>query len=52
VNLIFIILAFLGTIFSQSADFSFDSIDSQQCDGDAKSVIRSSSFWLSESPAM
>ena len=51
-NLIFIILAFSGTIFSQSADFRFDSIDCQQCDGDAKSVIRSSSFWLSESPAM
>jgi len=52
VNLIFIILALSGTIFSQSADFRFDSIDCQQCDGDAKSVIRSSSFWLSESPAM
>ena len=46
VNLIFIILALSGTIFSQSADFGFNS------DGDAKSVIRSSSFWLSESPAM
>ena len=52
VNLIFIILALSGTIFSQSADFRFDSIDCQQYDGDAKSVIRSSSFWLSESPAM
>ena len=52
VNLIFIILALSGTIFSQSADFRFDSIDCQQCDGNAKSVIRSSSFWLSESPAM
>ena len=52
VNLIFIILALSGTIFSQTADFRFDSIDCQQCDGDAKSVIRSSSFWLSESPAM
>ena len=51
-NLIFIILAFSGTIFSQSADFGFDPIDCQECDGDAKSVIRSSSFWLSESPAM
>ena len=51
-NLIFIILAFSGTIFSQSADFRFDPIDCQECDGDAKSVIRSSSFWLSESPAM
>ena len=52
VNLIFIILALSGTIFSQTADFKFDFIDCQQCDGDAKSVIRSSSFWLSESPAM
>ena len=52
VNLIFIILALSGTIFSQSADFRFDSIDCQQYDGDAKSVIRSSSFWLSESPAI
>ena len=52
VNLIFIILALSGTIFSQSADFGFDPIDCQECDGDAKSVIRSSSFWLSESPAM
>ena len=52
VNLIFIILALSGTIFSQTADFRFDFIDCQQCDGDAKSVIRSSSFWLSESPAM
>ena len=52
VNLIFIILALSGTIFSQTADFRFDSIDCQPCDGDAKSVIRSSSFWLSESPAM
>ena len=51
-NLIFIILAFSGTIFSQSADFGFDPIDCQECDGDSKSVIRSSSFWLSESPAM
>ena len=51
-NLIFIILAFSGIIFSQSADFRFDPIDCQECDGDAKSVIRSSSFWLSESPAM
>ena len=51
-NLIFIILAFSGTIFSQSADFGFDPLDCQECDGDAKSVIRSSSFWLSESPAM
>jgi hypothetical protein len=50
VNLIFIILALSGTIFSQSANFGFDSIDCQECD--AKSVIRSSSFWLSESPAM
>ena len=50
VNFIFIILALSGTIFSQSADFGFDSIDCQECD--AKSVIRSSSFWLSESPAM
>ena len=50
VNLIFIILALSGTIFSQSADFGFDSIDCQECD--AKSVIRSSSLWLSESPAM
>jgi len=50
VNFIFIILALSGTIFSQSADFAFDSIDCQECD--AKSVIRSSSFWLSESPAM
>ena len=49
-NLIFIILALSGTIFSQSADFGFDSIGCQECD--AKSVIRSSSFWLSESPAM
>ena len=46
-NLIFIILAFSGTVFSQTADSRFDFID-----GDAKSVIRSSSFWLSESPAM
>ena len=52
VNLIFIILTLSGTIFSQSADFGFDPIDCQECDGDAKSVIRSSSFWLSESPAM
>jgi len=52
VNLIFIILALSGTIFSQSADFRFDSIDCQECHGDAKSVIRSSSLWLSESPAM
>ena len=52
VNLIFIILALSGTIFSQSADFGFDPLDCQECDGDAKSVIRSSSFWLSESPAM
>ena len=52
VNLIFIILALSGTIFSQSADFGFNSIDCQECDGDAKLVIRSSSFWLSESPAM
>ena len=51
-NLIFIILALSGTIFPQSADFGFDPIDCQECDGDAKSVIRSSSFWLSESPAM
>ena len=51
-NLIFIILAFSGTIISQSADFGFDPLDCQECDGDAKSVIRSSSFWLSESPAM
>ena len=51
-NLIFIILAFSGIIFSQSADFRFDPLDCQECDGDAKSVIRSSSFWLSESPAM
>ena len=50
VNLIFIILALSGTIFSQSADFGFDSIGCQECD--AKSVIRSSSLWLSESPAM
>ena len=50
VNFIFIILALSGTIFSQSADFGFDSIDCQECD--AKSVIKSSSFWLSESPAM
>ena len=49
-NLIFIILALSGTIFSQSADFGFDSIGCQECD--AKSVIRSSSLWLSESPAM
>ena len=52
VNLIFIILAFSGTIFSQSADFGFDPKDCQECDGDAKSVIRSSSFWLSETPSM
>ena len=52
VNLIFIILALSGTIFSQTEDFKFDFIDCQECDGDAKSVIRSSSFWLSESPAM
>ena len=52
VNFIFIILALSGTIFSQSVDFRFDSMDCQECDGDAKSVIRSSSFWLSESPAM
>ena len=52
VNFIFIILALSGIIISQSADFRFDSIDCQQCDGDAKSVIRSSSFWLSESPAI
>ena len=52
VNLIFIILALSGTIFSQSADFAFDPIDCQECDGDAKSVIKSSSFWLSESPSM
>jgi len=51
-NLIFIILALSGTIFPQSADFGFGPIDCQECDGDAKSVIRSSSFWLSESPAM
>ena len=51
-NLIFIILAFSGTIFSQSADFGFDPIDCQKCDGDSKSVIRSSSLWLSESAAM
>ncbi len=51
-NLIFIILALSGTIFSQSADFGFDPIDCQECHGDAKSVIRSSSFWLSESPAI
>ena len=51
-NLIFIILALSGTIYSQLADFGFDPIDCQECDGDAKSVIRSSSFWLSESPAM
>mgnify|MGYP001576840303 CR=1 FL=1 len=50
VNFIFIILALSGTIFSQSADFGFDSIGCQECD--SKSVIRSSSFWLSESPAM
>ena len=52
VNLIFIILALSGTIFSQSADFGFDPKDCQGCDSDAKSVIRSSSFWLSESPSM
>ena len=45
VNFIFIILALSGTVFSQTADSRFDF-------GDAKSVIRSSSFWLSESPAM
>ena len=50
VNFIFIILALSGTIFSQSADFGFDSIGCQECD--SKSVIRSSSLWLSESPAM
>jgi len=51
-NLIFIILAISGTIFSQSTDFGFDSVDCQDCEGDAKSVIRSTSIWLSESPAM
>ncbi len=52
VNIIFIIFALSGTIFSQSADFGLDPIDCQECNGNAKSVIRSSAFWLSESPAM
>ena len=49
---IFIILVLTGTIFTQSADFRFDTIACQKCDGHAKSVIRLSSFWLSESPAV
>ncbi len=52
VNIIFIIFSLSGTIFSQSADFGLDPIDCQECNGNAKSVIRSSAFWLSESPAM
>ena len=39
-------------VYSQSADFRFDTTVCQECDNYAKSVIRSSSFWLSESPAV
>jgi hypothetical protein len=49
---IFIVIVLTGTIFGQSADFRFDTVVCFACDGYAKSVIRSSSFWLSESPAM
>lgn len=37
---------------SQSADFRFDSVVCQDCDDYAKNVVVSSSFWLSESPAI
>jgi len=41
-----------GIILSQSADFRFDTMVCQDCDGYAKGVVNAASFWLSESPAI
>ena len=45
-------MVLLSPIFSQSADFRFDSVACQDCDGHAKSVVYSSSSWLSETAAI